>query len=302
MNSAAETLLEGDMPEELLKSPALAEFLAAPDAPTFSCEYRQAACVMRVSVSRLSEDSDAVWLMTLVDITDIRRLEQQLVQQEKMAVLGQMAAMLAHEIRNPIQTMAQGLELMERNHASRDSVQEILSEEMSRLKRLVMTMLNYSQPLPPEPGATWMPELLKQAVAQLDIAKPEEVEIRCQCNELLIDGDHLRLVLDNLLSNAVANRAIATPIELTLDADATNWRLSVRNEGEIPESVRVNLFEPFITGRAAGFGLGLATVKQVCLTNGWEVSVDSLGGYTSFTIAGQIVPNPGASHRGEENG
>lgn len=285
MNAAASRMLRGGRFAALLAMPDLVRYFSAPGA-AFSGEFHDEGMVLRVAVARLSRQSDAAWLMTLVDISNIRRLEQQLVQQEKMAMLGQMAAMLAHEIRNPIQTMTQGLELMEMNHASRDSVQEILRDEMARLKRLVMTMLNYSQPLQPKPQATWMPGLLRQAVDQLEIERPGEIEIHCSCNELMLDGDHLRLALDNLLSNALSNRSIATPIEVRLDAEGEDWVLSVCNEGNIPDAVRDRLFEPFVTGRSAGFGLGLATVKQVCLANGWQVLVDSGEGRTCFFICG----------------
>jgi len=116
MNSAARSLLGRQTVATLLAIPALSKFFQQSQRTTFQCEYANSADDAQrnllLMVRQLSDEDDAAWLLTLVDISDVRRLEKQLLQQEKMALLGRMAAMLAHEIRNPIQTMAQGLELM----------------------------------------------------------------------------------------------------------------------------------------------------------------------------------------------
>jgi signal transduction histidine kinase len=103
-----------------------------------------------------------------------------------------------------------------------------------------------------------------------------------------VDIDHFRLVLDNLLSNALANRLDDSMVQIQLNADHSNWILSVSNAGEILASVRHKMFEPFVSGRSHGIGLGLATVKQVCDINEWSVDITSQGGHTCFNVTGPL--------------
>lgn len=296
MNVAARLLLGGTSVARLLRIPALEMFFKQSGLSAFQCEFEDTAVqatedakrTLLLVVRQLSSDADATWLLTIVDISEVRRLERQLVQQEKMALLGNMAAMLAHEIRNPIQTMAQGLEIMAMKPDSRSTMQDILHEETLRLNRLVGMMLDYAKPLQPEPALTYLPEVIRQALAQVEIAYREQVRWRCEVDELVLDGDHVRLVLDNLLSNALANRRSESAVEVMLDANDMDWTLSVCNEGDLADNIRDKLFEPFVTGRSSGIGLGLATVRQVCAANGWRVKLDTDAGRVCFQISGPV--------------
>ncbi len=292
MNTAARSLLGHQTVATLLAIPALSKFFQQSQRTTFQCEYANSADDAQrnllLMVRQLSDEDDAAWLLTLVDISDVRRLEKQLLQQEKMALLGRMAAMLAHEIRNPIQTMAQGLELMAVKPESRAAMQAILQDETQRLNRLVTMMLDYAKPLQPAPVLTYMPEVIRQTLARVEIAHRVQVQADCRVDELEIDGDHFRLVADNLLSNALANRLPESRVGLALTTDGGDWTLRVCNDGELPGDIRDSLFEPFVTGRSSGIGLGLATVRQVCLVNGWTVSVQADAGKVCFQVVGPL--------------
>ena len=97
-------------------------------------------------------------------------------------------------------------------------------------------------------------------------------------------------MLDNLLSNALAHDCGDKPIALTLQDEQEQWCLSVCNCGKLIEAVRDRLFEPFVTGRSSGIGLGLATVKQVCTANGWRVQVETESDLVCFRIRGALQP------------
>ena len=294
MNPAARLLLGEKSVASLLRVPAIDAFFQQSNASTCQCEFDDAGGktkrTLLLAVRQLSADVDAMWLLTLVDISEVRRLEQQLVQQEKMAVLGKMAAMLAHEIRNPIQTMGQGLELMSAKPECSDTLREILRDETLRLNRLVGMMLDYARPLTPNPVLTYMPEVFRQALMHVAFEGRDQVSGQCRIDELKVDSDHFRLVLDNLLSNAVANQISGSTVDVMLDADGQEWVLMVSNDGELAEEVRNTLFEPFVTGRSSGIGLGLATVRQLCVTNGWTVKVDAEAGRVCFQVRGLLEP------------
>jgi len=288
MNDAARELLGRSAITGLMQCAELSRFLQQPEGPLFQCECKRKNRVLLVAVTKLSSDPDATWLLTLVDISDIRNLEQQLIQKEKMAAMGQMSAMLAHEIRNPIQTMTQGLEIMAANKSVGLNIQDIIHEEMLRLNRLVSTMLDYSRPLLPASVPTVMPKLIEAAVNKIEMVVHGSIDWSCEVEDLCIDGDHFRLVLDNLLSNALANSPDDSTVQVCLGRDESSWCLFVCNHGEIPQALRKKLFEPFVTGHSKGFGLGLATVNQVCAANGWSVRVESGEGQTCFTVTGPI--------------
>jgi len=292
MNAAARSLLGRQTVATLLAIPALNNFFRQSQGMTFQCEYTNpegdTQRHLLLLVRQLSAEDDAAWLLTIVDISQVRQLEKQLLQQEKMALLGRMAAMLAHEIRNPIQTMAQGLELMAAKPENSSAMQAILQDETLRLNRLVCMMLDYAKPLQPAPSLTYMPEVIRQALARVDMDQRGLVQSECRVDELTIDGDHFRLVLDNLLSNALANRLPGSSVELVLTADRNRWTLTVCNDGALPDDIHDSLFEPFVTGRSSGIGLGLATVKQVCIANGWTVSVQTHDGRVCFQVVGQV--------------
>ena len=288
MNEAARQILGLNVKHVLNTITSLREFLYNPGSKTFQCEYKHGEQALLVAATRLSEEAGAAWLLTLVDISEIRELEKKLVQQEKMAVLGQLAAQLAHEIRNPIHTMAQGLELLSNDGVKRVNVQAILHDEMLRLNRLVTTMLDYSRPLKPKPVPVSMRELLLAATNQINLAEREDVRWQCDERMMEVDVDHFRLLLDNLLTNALSNRPADTAVEIGLEAKESSWVLRLCNDGEISEAVKQKLFEPFVSGRSRGVGLGLATVKHVCEANGWWIEVKSAEGRTCFTVTGPL--------------
>jgi signal transduction histidine kinase len=289
MNEAARQLLGQQTMAALNAAPGLQDYLHHPTSSRFQCEYQHCEKkTLLVAAMQLSGDNKAAWLLTFVDISEIRGLEQKLIQQDKMAILGQMAAMLAHEIRNPIQTMTQGLELIEQGSVKGVNVKGILHDEMLRLNRLVSTMLNYVKPLKPVPAAVSIQEIMKAAIDHIDLAQHKDIHWQCSDRKIFVDADHFRLVIDNLISNALANRQKGSAVEVSLDADNTYWFLRVCNIGSIPESIQEKLFEPFATGSIHGIGLGLATVKQVCDANGWLIDLDYNAGRVCFTAMGRL--------------
>ncbi|MCF7821705.1 MAG: two-component sensor histidine kinase [Mariprofundaceae bacterium] len=291
-------LLAGSNPawlklEEVAELPAvLGQFLKNPDRELFQCEWNMPTGTCLVTATQLpGSDPTAQWLLTLVDITDIRHLEKRLAEQDKLAAMGKMIAMLAHEVRNPMQTIAQSVEIMKSvKKPQQEKIQKIVSEEVGRLNRLVSDLLDYVHPLSPVLIKTSPSEVIGSSVAQVDLKNEHRISWSSAIDSLMLDPDHLRLVLDNLLRNALQASKQPGTIVVNMEGRDGDWELSVSDQGGgISEAVKDRLFEPFATGRPGGIGLGLATVWQVCQVNGWQVAVEPIAGGSRFIIRGELL-------------
>ncbi|RMG93108.1 MAG: two-component sensor histidine kinase [Zetaproteobacteria bacterium] len=265
----------------------LRHFLLSPEGQSFrqECDFNGRSVL--VTATRLpGEDPDARWLLTLVDVTPVRELERRLAEQSKMAALGQMSAMLAHEIRNPIQALSQGLELLDRvADSKRKEIHGILQNEVKRLNRMVSGMLDFSRPLNPRPEWQCMNEFMQSVLQTLPEDCRSRVRLECNIDRMKVDGEHFRSVLENLLSNALKQGEETVDVSLTRHGKM--WRLRVSDRGGgIPEKIRARIFDPFVSGRADGIGLGLATVRQLCKVNHWAVSIEDTAMGTCFEVSG----------------
>jgi len=278
-------------------------FLKQGETDNFRHEMSRNNHDLLLTFSQLHDDLEASWLLTLVNITETRSLERKLAEQDKLASIGQMAAMLAHEIRNPMQTISQAVELMGLNHTDR-KLEHIVTDEISRLNRLVSDMLDYANPLHPKPENTVILPLIHTSVEQVDLSKKHHIQIISPDILINIDPDHFRLVLDNLLRNAIRVSPEPASILVTLTGDKANWVLTVRDHGTgISPEMKRTLFQPFQTGHKKGIGLGLATVWQVCQVNTWQIQIDdTVVEGAAFIIHGHQDSHDVTSIKGVKNG
>ena len=258
----------------ILEIPADAvAFIKLHQHSAFRCEVSHHDKKLLLTIAPLLED-DFTWLLTIVDITETRNLQQQLAKQDKLASIGQMASMLAHEIRNPMQTIAQAVELMGLTQKN-DKLESIITDELSRLDRLVSDMLDYASPLYPNKQKVDIHNLISSAISQVDLNNEKGIHVTVESSEIEIDPDHFRLVIDNLLRNAVKASPDPDTILISFQQKNEGWTLQVRDHGPgINQNMRNSLFEPFQTSSKHGTGLGLATVWQVCLENHWTIDID----------------------------
>ncbi len=286
----------------------LQRFLEDGNRHACRCEYEKQGRVSLIMAVQMPEGNEqAKWLLSLVDITDFRQLEQKLAGQERLAAMGRMAAMLAHEIRNPLQSIGQAVEILSNGQIhERQEVANIMREEVQRLDHLVSDMLDYAKPLYPKPESTAIPDVIHAAINQVDAQGNMGIDVNCTISELEIDASHLRLVLDNLLRNAMHASPTVGSIRIRMTGDG-QWKLEVEDAGGgMPEVVKQHVFEPFVSGKADGAGLGLATAWQVCQSNGWKITAeDSIGGNGKkgaiFTVTGLLCAAENGSG-GEEFG
>jgi len=266
----------------------IVDFLKDPSGETrYRCEWQQDKAEYLITVGKFPElYAGACWWLTLVDVSELRGLEKAVIEHQKLAAMGRMAAMLAHELRNPMHTIAQAVELVTRvEEKQRADIQRIVSEEILRLNRLVADMLDYTKPLTPKPKDIEVFDLLIASVESVDAEQKYCVDLRCDIGVLHIDADHMRLVLDNLLRNAVLSSPMPHSVSVHASEHAGHWQFTVCDHGDgIPKSIREHIFEPFASQRLGGTGLGLATAWQVCQANHWKIDVESDAETTTFCV------------------
>ncbi len=241
---------------------------------------------------------------------DLKDAQQRIMRTEKMAVLGTFASGLAHEVRNPLNSIGLQLSLLERRIGRVDAevgremseLTRIIHEEVQRLDTLVGDFLLFSRTDRLQYQEADLAALADEVVRLLE---PEartlgvsvrRVAIGEAMPRLQMDAEKMKQVVINLVRNAF--EAMPGGGEVTVESGATDGyaRLVVRDTGPgLPEGVDV--FQLFVTTKPKGTGLGLSIVQQIVLQHGGEIAVASEAGKgAAFTIS---LPLAGAKERGE---
>lgn len=225
-------------------------------------------------------------------LDDLRRAQDELIRRERLAVLADMAAAVAHEVRNPLGAMFNVIELLRRRRdrsAEEEKLQGILAEELGRLDVLVVNLVDLVRPLEAVLDPQRLVEVVDTALAQVLHMAPQAAKLRVSRTveprpiEVRMDSHLLELALVNVLRNAV--QAMPDGGELDVDVrhewrEDRRWaRIAIRDTGPgISPAVRAKIFDPFFTTRPTGSGLGLAIVKRVIAEHRGELEVHSESG------------------------
>ncbi|TVQ92576.1 MAG: HAMP domain-containing protein [Deltaproteobacteria bacterium] len=204
---------------------------------------------------------------------ELQAREQALVQSERMAAIGQLAAGVAHELNNPIGIIRGYLKTMEPGGDPSVLAEElaILDEEAAACQRITEDLLTFARPRTLHRRPTAIHELLQATAARFTESGKVEILTRLDPANLSIDADRIRQVLLNLLRNA-AQAAPDGPIELSAYLAEDHYRIAVRDRGGgiDPEHLE-RIFEPFFSKRPDGTGLGLAVSRGIVRAHGGTI-------------------------------
>jgi signal transduction histidine kinase len=194
--------------------------------------------------------------------------------------LTKMAAMAAHEIRNPLGVIRGTVELMRERSGTKlserdkEALEDVLGE-VERLRRLTEDLLDLSADRPLATQRVELTEVLEEAARATEAAFPG-VKVRRGFSELPpVEGDagRLRQVFANLLQNA-AQAQVEGEVRLAAQADGGAVRVRVEDDGPgVPPEIRERLFDLFVTGKASGTGLGLALCRRLVERHGGTVAL-----------------------------
>jgi len=241
---------------------------------------------------------DRHWVqLVCIDMSEQRRLEAQLVQSEKMAAIGQLAAGIAHELRNPLAIVMNALyDLRARlDHADKDVSEDlrIAEDEIGRAQSIIKNLLEFSRESGSELERLDVNAMVERTLQLLEqYLKSSGVEVAAELGPVppcIANDNAMRQILLNLVTNAVQAMPQGGRLTVrTLRTGSDRVRLEVQDTGVgIPQAHLHEIFNPFFTTKAPGqgTGLGLFVVHAILHRYGGDVRVASeLGVGTTFTI------------------
>jgi PAS domain S-box-containing protein len=250
-----------------------------------------------VTVQGIHEDGERMGaLLTLRDLDSIESINTQLQVSERLAALGRITAGVAHEVKNPLNSMRLWLENLKESlspdsDAGAKQAVQVLDKEIDRLDAVVKRFLDFTRPMDVRLEPTQLAQLLGEV---LEIAQPQMQRANIQVAQLLpidvpevyVDRDLLKQAVLNLVLNAGESMPSGGQLRLVLSRRGEMAEISIADTGKgIPPEHRQKIFQLFFTTRPGGSGIGLAsTFRIVQLLNGSIDFTTEVGKGTTFRI------------------
>ena len=259
-----------------------------------------------VSQFLLEDQRHVGYVYTFQDLTEIKALEEQVARKDRMAVMGSMAATIAHEIRNPLTAISGSFHVLRAElplDAEHQQLAENISVEIKRLYRIITDFLAYAKPMNYSPRVVDLKELTCDTINLIknspEISKRHQIECNfdskhswhCQG-----DPDLLKQVYWNLCGNAVKAMPEGGRLSIQLeDAPQGSVKISFRDTGTgLTLEEQEKIFHPFQSSFSDGVGLGLTVVSQIVAAHHGAIEVTSTKGEgTTFQIT---LPRQAPSH------
>jgi two-component system sensor histidine kinase PilS (NtrC family) len=266
----------------------------------------------------LSEGVEVGYVYTFADLTDIKRLEREVRMRDRLTAVGRMAGGIAHEIRNPLSSIAGSVKVL--SHVSKlteeqQTLVDIVIRESERLNAIISDFLNYTRDKSYQFAENDLVVLLKDTLtllenhpqhngAQVKIVREIEVEEA----RALLDGDKMKQVFWNLSENALRAMPKGGTLRVSLQQKDDRWVIKFADTGiGLNQQDAEKIFEPFQSHFEGGTGFGLAIVYQIVQAHGAQISVHSspqngaefvLEIAKATAVTPRVVPTEARSSRG----
>ncbi|GAA0462033.1 ATP-binding protein [Alkalibacillus silvisoli] len=202
------------------------------------------------------------------DIMAHKQAQQMLVSSEKLSTAGQLAASVAHEIRNPITSLKGFLQLLETGIEGKEAYLKIMKDEIEKIESISSELLYIAKPSPNEFEEANIIEMLEDVCLLMrSQARLDDVEVVLESDldhhMVLCDRSQIKQVFINLIKNAIEAMREAGTITVKITYDET-LSIEVMDEGEgVPDSLKERLGQPFLTTKDKGTGLGLMVTMDI---------------------------------------
>jgi len=265
---------------------------------------RQIACVVNetkkillVSKSKFAdENKNANTVLIIKDLTELKELEKQLARNDQLKAMGELASGVAHEIRNPLNTIGTIVQQLDKDFAPSENDEEyhslagLVYKEVKRINETVNEFLRFSKPEPIKKSEFALNEMLEELKAQFQAHLEQKgiiLEIENNFSGTVNwDRNQIKQTLINLIQNSAQSIKENGEIYLSVREEKGTIILSVKDNGKgIPEENLGRIFNLYFTTKAEGTGIGLSVVQRIIQEHEGIITVESkVGEGTIFTI------------------
>ncbi|MFD2370483.1 ATP-binding protein [Brevibacillus sp. GCM10020057] len=257
------------------------------------------ALVSYIPLLNRQQDNETGWMVAFLDITEQEQVQEYLHQSEKLAMVGQLAAGAAHEIRNPLTVIYGFIQLLQQQLSDKESNHfyiPLILQEIERVNQIVTELLMLSKPSMPNYREVRLADVFHSILPLINAeALLHGIEILDRCDpetRVHVDVEQLKQILLNLMKNsieAMKEGGILT-IESRLDEQSVHLHVRDTGEGISPEYL-VRIFDPFFSLKEDGTGLGLPITRRMVENHGGDIHVNSkLGEGTEIIISLPLRP------------
>ncbi len=241
------------------------------------------------------DNKNVIWVIK--DLTEQKKIEEQMERKQRLTAMGELASGVAHEIRNPLNSIGTIIQQLnkdfepESNKDEYHQLAELVSSEVKRINDTVQDFLRFARPEPIQPNEFQVKNLFDQLVKQYKYVTSEkmiDLLIKLDWQGLVFwDERQIKQVLINIIQNAIEAIDRDGKIYLTLKSihgEMLEIRISDDGPG-MPDDIRSNIFNLYFTTKARGTGIGLSIVQRIIYEHGGVIAVESnVGQGTSFII------------------
>jgi two-component system sensor kinase FixL len=236
---------------------------------------------VHLSVGEILIEGERKFTGILHDLTQRVRMETRLREQAALTILGEMAAVVAHEVKNPLTGIRGAIQVIGGRLPAGSKDAAIVRDIVARidaLNELMKDLLLFARPPQLHVGSVDLAALAK-VVADLVRQDPAlndiHIDVAGGAPPILGDPELIKIVLQNLLLNAAHAMHGHGTIDVSISCDTATCAVAVRDAGPgIPPDIRERLFTPFFTTKARGTGLGLVTARRLVETHGGTIAID----------------------------
>lgn len=232
-------------------------------------------------------------LVVLRDLTERNKMAERLLKSERLAAIGELATMVAHDLRNPLQGIAAGVHYVKKSYSDKSnekmaSVIQCMENSVHYSDKIIKDLLDYSLNVKLDLSEADPHSVVKEALSQITIPESIAVVEQFETNpKIVVDIQKIKRAVINILTNAVDAMPSGGTLTLLSKQTPDNLELSVADTGVgIPKEKMDKLWTPFMTTKAKGLGLGLPIAKRFVEEHGGTITVKTQPNEgTTFTLS-----------------